>query len=423
MPKLCSWFLAAALAFGAAAHADDAPRFAIERIVVSGALHVSSAIVIAESRLAAGQTYGEPELRGAVARVQRLPFVVHADFRLEKGSARGLYVLVIAIDEAKPLFFRYATTHGAIATLRTTGIVIDTATGEWTPQFVKETLRYTSEATTVGVRGFVGSKGMAYASVDRYDTDHYNLGYTQYGLFGTGASVAVLLQRRDVDLSLPEDTAGRTRLSFPDHLALQIAAAFPFGGNQALRASFYRQTDPFVFLQTTPQNGDTFRMERVHTDRGELAWRYDSTNDPLFPSDGTALDVGARSEKRYRTVTIAGAPTFVAARQLVDLQAQLDRHWELTSIQSLSAGATALTHDGRENEEYRLRAGYAANLWSRERAQRVGDLRFEAAFERVMLHYASSSSYGTARIGLAHRNSWGTLRLDLEYLGWRRLPR
>jgi hypothetical protein len=52
-----------------------------------------------------GQTYSEGELADAVSRIRRLPFVRAVSFSLAKGSERGLYRLVIAIDPMMSLFF------------------------------------------------------------------------------------------------------------------------------------------------------------------------------------------------------------------------------------------------------------------------------------------------------------------------------
>ena len=78
------------------------PRFLIERIDVRHLRHASPEIVIAESRIRAGATYSEEELREAADRIARLPFVLQCDFALEKGSVREAYVLAINVAEAKP---------------------------------------------------------------------------------------------------------------------------------------------------------------------------------------------------------------------------------------------------------------------------------------------------------------------------------
>src|SRR5947207_6781228 len=99
------WLTLFLLVSQAAAGANDAPRFFIERIDVRNLRFASTAIIRAELRLPAGHEYTEDELRRASDRINRLPFVLDSEFSLEKGSARGAYVLVIKVTETKPLFY------------------------------------------------------------------------------------------------------------------------------------------------------------------------------------------------------------------------------------------------------------------------------------------------------------------------------
>lgn len=70
----------------ALAAAEESPRFFIERIDVRNTCHASPAIIRAETRLHEGQTYSEADLREASYRVARLPFVLDAQYSLEKGA-------------------------------------------------------------------------------------------------------------------------------------------------------------------------------------------------------------------------------------------------------------------------------------------------------------------------------------------------
>ena len=108
--------IALLLAAAGLARADEPVRFLIESISIEGARYSSPRILIAESRLTEGRSYSEAELRDAMFRIKRLPFVLHTDFRLAKGTERGRYVLVIAIEETKPLFLRIDSIHQALQT-------------------------------------------------------------------------------------------------------------------------------------------------------------------------------------------------------------------------------------------------------------------------------------------------------------------
>src|SRR5205814_1029317 len=80
-------------------------KFVIERIEVRNAQRVSPSVVVAETTLREGKEYSEEDVRVGVARVNRLPFLLSADFALEKGTADGRRVLVINVTEMRRVSF------------------------------------------------------------------------------------------------------------------------------------------------------------------------------------------------------------------------------------------------------------------------------------------------------------------------------
>jgi len=396
-------FLAIAAAlFAAAAMRADSPRFTIESIVIHGTRFTSADILIAESRLQRGQSYAEGDLRNAMARINRLPFVLHTDFRLEKGSARGLYVLDVTIVEAKPFFVNFQSLNETISTVRLVSVTFDPDTQTVHTEYAPVLARNSEEATTIGGRWFVGRSGVAYASTDRGIDERYSAGYTQYDLFGSRASLSVVAQYRDLTAATP-DVSREARSS--DHLALQISGAFPLFENQAIHAAWYRQTDPYIASDA---------VHFLHDDTAELSWIYDTTNDLVFPTSGVVAKAGVQSKKSY---LIDGVR--FDDRWNRDAGISAAKYWELTPLQSASLHGSANSVVDHRYREYQLGGGYSASLWNRERTIHTGDLRLEVEVNRNFLRYADATSYGTARAGLAFRNAWGVVRVDFRYLGWR----
>jgi hypothetical protein len=87
--------------------AEEPARFLIERIDVRHLVHASPDVIKSESHLREGQAYSENDLRAANNLIKRLPFVLDAAFSLERGSVRDSYVLVITVNEARPLFYLF----------------------------------------------------------------------------------------------------------------------------------------------------------------------------------------------------------------------------------------------------------------------------------------------------------------------------
>ncbi|HEX2225310.1 MAG TPA: hypothetical protein VHN15_14010, partial [Thermoanaerobaculia bacterium] len=154
----------------------QAPRFLIETITVEGTRReASQGILLEESLLEAGQTYSERELRDAIYRIRRLPFVLSADFSLRRGTERGTYELVIAVQETTRFFFGHEGTFFVIA-----------------DRSAAEALGYRAEAllevkVTAGLRLFAGSRGVVFGAVSENTGVH--AGYTRYGLLGSRAVV------------------------------------------------------------------------------------------------------------------------------------------------------------------------------------------------------------------------------------------
>src|SRR5512143_1105438 len=85
--------------------AQEPARFLIEKITVQGPKEAAANIVRAETLLRPGGSYTEDQLRQAVYRVHRLPFVLDATCSLRKGSRRGAYELLIEVEPARWFFY------------------------------------------------------------------------------------------------------------------------------------------------------------------------------------------------------------------------------------------------------------------------------------------------------------------------------
>jgi len=212
--------LTAALAVSALAQ-DSAPaRFFIERIEVRNNQRVSPKLIISESLLREGSEYSEADLSAASSRLARLPFLLSADFALEKGSDRGRHVLVISVTETKPFFF--------LVDARPTMWDDSRRTVDYDVDFGTE-----SKDAALGFRWFVGGRGIVHVGVsarrDRqaFTTDYsaFAVGYTQYDLLGTRAFATL-------NIRLPFDSPAEGRIS------PQLVVGVPLTTNQTLTLDY-----------------------------------------------------------------------------------------------------------------------------------------------------------------------------------------
>lgn len=369
------------------------PRFLIESITVEGTRRPSAnGIVVSESRLQQGQVYSEQQLREAIYRVKRLPFVLNAEFSLRKGSERGAYELVITVDETRPLFFS-TSVDGRFRT-------------SFERRYVEEKVDVNASGD-VGFRYFVGSGGLAFGDAVAYGEGNsaVQVGYTQYGVLRPGDSASVSYFK---DLSHGVDAQQAS-----------ADAVIPLGGNHSLQSIL-------SWAQSRSQSGP---LERLFTDwQARLGWIYLTTDDPVFPTRGVELSAAAA----YRDSSLLFRNSFIVDdlelhEHELDLRVEGRKHWPVTPRQSVSLGLVAqhadvhgggLSEAGARFFSTSLSTKYSASLWGYDKTRRIGDFRFETGLELTKFE-ASVPSPGDRALtfisSLVFRNAWGITRFSLSY--------
>lgn len=386
-----SLLLAFALASPLAAQPPAPQRIHVQSIVVEGFLSgAAREIVAAQSLLRPGHEYTEREIREAVYRVKRLPFVLDAELSLREGSEPGSQEVRIQVEPYRA-FFAASEVAGTWNG--------DARSGE-------DRTDWTGTATAGG-RWFLGPRGLAFGSIEGLDGEGLEsgqVGYTQYGLFGRGASVTFALRG---SLNQPD-------FEFKDGT---LAVEVPIAGNHSVRA-----------------DADWFRSEndgfdlRNRSDAKSLAlsWIYDSTDDPLFPRAGSRVQGTTRygeQEHRFRS------PDFSAVDRshTAGLELAAGKHWSLTARQSIAlelTGAWARTSipglggDDKESSGA-LRFSHASDF--RLGTARRTDLRWENGAQIQSSHSdspfsRSSRTDAELSTALALRTGWAKVRLSLAYL-------
>ncbi|MEM9599162.1 MAG: BamA/TamA family outer membrane protein [Acidobacteriota bacterium] len=443
-----------------AAGLGEEPTFFIETIAVEGQRRVTPSIIVAESLLEPGQLYRESELRESVYRIQRLPFVLDAGFALRKGSERGRYELVITIEELRRYFFG----TDLIVTRFTNSVSFDTIPGgEWTA----------SLGGLAGIRFFVGNYGVLFGSVSTERGTQ--LGYTQYNLFGRRAFLSVGLTSagccNNRVFSLGIDPTFSNWNSEGDFRETQVTLGLPLGVDQALRlrATHNYSSDGVrsnLLGVDRPRRGLLY--EDLLTNELELAWVRDTTDDPIFPREGTlqtlAVDIQSVETEFFAPVnfdfflqdSVILPPGLMEGDRLpetrnrqIRLSGSVEQTWSLGSRSTVTLSARAAVGQSQvenlpvvepsppgseaplvlriiEDEdldlfEAQVAARYSVSLWGPRKTREKGDLRWETRFE-----YAYDRAFPdldlednplhrkTVYTSVVYRNSWGVFRFGFQ---------
>lgn len=403
-------FFLSLLFVAATLFAAEPARFHVESIEVTGGGTRIQSIVVAQSLLREGQTYSEGELADAVSRIRRLPFVRAVSFSMAKGSERGLYRLVIAVDPMMSLFFD--------------GKATSYTSDNQTPRTNNFGL------LTVGGRVPVGSTGMARASVTVADDVEnifggdgpavhptFALGYSLYRI-GSRAIFAdvTLAGRRGTDNSFFND-----RLHAGNETSVNAVVGVPIHGSQSIRAEWNSYRFPYTFETSTGARSATSRLNSL-----QLFWLRDTTDDPIYPLHGALLKAGAVGSRGHSASFGFGPDGEEVSEQRNDnygAEAAASRYWSLGNERALSLHGSYYNirsvFDGRfqashRNEQLTVGAGFTKRL-----SGAATDAWLNVRVDATRYQWSSDQDMIDARIELAHRSKWGIARIGVEFLGKR----
>ncbi len=407
------------------------PRFYIESVAVEGVRQASPEVIVSESRLEAGIAYTEAELRQAAYRVRRLPFVLEADVSLGRGSERGRYSLLITVEEVRGLFFgsdlRWDAYGGALAAA--------------TPE--DEGL---NDAWSAGLRLFAGQE-VFFAAVA--DGEGLQVGYERYRwadrpvylrlAYAHEGCCASTLQ----ELGLDPGVAVWRLAADSDRLELTVGV--PLGGNHSLRFDA-SGSETGSAVRRPLGGGGALDARDVEQRELELAWVFDSTDDPVFPTRGDAATaaVGVRWFEGDLSEPSSSELALGLSSRLVGLSLFGTRHWPLSARQTVSLSLKLLLSRSRVDGlpqgpvalavagpvasgdvdalEADLGARYSLSLWGRGRTRRLGELRWETV--AGLLYVETSPAFADPlwgvrlSTGIALRNTWGIFRIGFAFLDY-----
>jgi hypothetical protein len=444
------WIVALALAASLAAlpawsqePTPEPARFLIERITVEGPKEAAANIIRLETLLRPGESYTEDQLRQAVYRVHRLPFVLDASFSLRKGSQRGAYELRIEVLPARWFFY-----DGSARAYRFgEPLRLDPHA------FTSPDERYSlSLGGLVGGRLFVGRSGVLFAALD--SEEGFQAGFTQYDLLhrgiiaSAGFSTNVCCVREPLPLGLDPRFV---TWDFSNSRRLSLNLTVPLGERQSLqmavseRAGGAGPREEILIDSARIHEGGLPSQGELSYRQAEAKWVYDTSDDPAIPTRGSTLSAGLEASRfvahglAFLTFEppfhVDTAPAFKSQQVVAAVSAV--RYWSITPRQTISGtGRFAIGRSEVSNllAEDRVlpsldfdylagsvRLQHSLTL-KRSRARGgVQDVRWETGVELGVERNTPAVGPSPLRrfaieTALVYRDQWGRVRLSLNYL-------
>jgi hypothetical protein len=396
--------LAALLGHGAAVAESGVPSFHIETITVE-TQRLSPEIVLSESLLREGEEYSEDELREAVHRISRLPFVLRAEFSLRKGSERDRYELVVRVFETRRWFFQTDLTFALEDPIERFRFDSD---------FSDRNRAFGDDLDAlVGRRFALGGRSLLFATFGS-DEGTFAIGFQRYNLWDRNILFSISLGGDEEigDVSTSEfSLAGRAQLGIP------------IRGNHAIRLLLgWREFESkFTF-------GDFDSEER----QAEIAWILNSLDDPVLPREGSLFEAGLTwvdVESHSRFFLPDGLP---ASSDSSDrgrgVIVGASRHWPLAENQSVSAGLRGFFSELSDGDQFRdleATVGHQIFLLRNLELEKWRELRLETQISGLRREYSLTrrdlgipdvtQDDWSASVGLVYRNGWGLFRFAVNY--------
>lgn len=423
-------------------------RFLIETITIEGPKEAAANIVRAEIFLREGETYTEDQLRQAIYRVHRLPFVLDASFSLRKGSRRGAYELLIEVQPARWFFYdqrnRFFRSSEPLD-LEENAVELDRST--------------LSADALVGARLFMGRSGMAFAGFN--SQDGVEAGFTKYDLFHRGILASAVLSwssccvKEVLPLALDPTFSS---WSFGSSRKVSLGLSVPLGGPQSLQFSLSERWSDTGTLQPVLGTQTNFlqffdfssfvRGNDLDYRRAEAKWVYDSTDDPLVPLRGQSFSAGVEASQLQANDLVSvffpgpfeetvETPFSSSKSEQWIAAASAIRHWSVTPRQTVSASGRVAVGQSRIDNlaveaqvvphadvDYiggSLGIQHALTLKRSRAPGDFSDLRLEAGAEAGLERTSPDLGPSPLRrfsvwMGLVFRNQWGRVRVLLTYL-------
>jgi outer membrane protein assembly factor BamA len=382
---------------------------------------IPDSIIRAETRLDVGKSYGEEQIRDAVYRVRRLPFVFRADYRLEPATAPDEYRLVLTIISDHRFNARFGIT------------------AERGQRFSALTL-----APSLAYRTFLGNTNVLDATLGSNSVSGGGRSFGEVGLAWSGYDL--FGKRINVSAGLSKDfftvTGSRASLTPTLHITLPMTVTQSIAGD--FHSASEEHDESFTY-----KNATVFATFKLATTTATVHWLYQTADDPFFALRGWNAEAGPGYERgnfafpEFRAIPLV-ANVFLQHTRTFNVAANTERFFPILHSSAFHASLTAVVSHVRTEgatlgqpgsttgtshvSSATARLTYIHNFIADDG---TADENARAARYRAELGFIYDNSNENLRsgrlsalggtLGLSVRSMWGWFRINLIFVSTRRI--
>ncbi len=413
-------------------------------IEVNSSGSINRALVLGAARLQVGDETGTDGIEAAVARVNRLPFVLDVSYDLSYDD-EGKGHLVLHVTEKRPYEIDFST-----------------------DLFRSSEFSGSEQRDTAGLIGryYLGPGQMLRMAVEpdwswggsTFTNGSVRLRYEHFNLFKRGFYLRAEVEQQD-DSRMGSSSFFSSETDYEPTYQLEVAV--PLAGDHRLHLNWSRtgsdrtsESGPYIYDEETI--GPVTNEGRHRADEWNLSWRHNRLDSDFAPREGSLFAATIRrynGESRYvdRDFGNDRVYTYQGENESDSFEVAYRRHRPLRPRHSWFYGGSAVFSRAEnqwpqgnivadtdafrvavnefETDSYRVFSGYSWDLFDGGRMSRFGGLRLDLLGGVNYRDYESMvdqpNPFNSNRTGsqtvyemkanLSYRQAWGTFGLGLAY--------
>ena len=273
--RVCTTGILVAFLFLAGSVWAQNGAFSIETISVEKAERFRASIIVSESLLKAGDSYTEVQLRDAIRRVNRLPFILGAEYTLHQNAASSGYKLVISVRENQAYFVGAEELFEEGDAIKRAIDLPNIASG-------LIGLNGDNQAYFAGYQVRLEDHGVLWGAGDPLDSGRVFLRHSQYNLLGRDIRLETSFQLEPIEKNDPSEFGGEVQT---ETYALNLRVPLVGNHSLSLESSLVQREE----IRLTYRRNRDIQRDREITSMA-IAWIFNNLDDEVMPTLEDAIE-------------------------------------------------------------------------------------------------------------------------------------